>query len=158
MRSPNSTPGIGQRDRAGGENHRLGLVGVAVDDDVAVRVERSLALDLGDLVLLPQHLDAARERLRDLGAARAERLPVQRRALDREPELGRVLGVVEELGGVEHRLRRDAGVVEAAAAGLVALDHRGLLAQLGGANRGDVAAGTAPDHDHVIRIGHTTTL
>ena len=35
-RSENSTPGIGERHRAGGEDHRAGLVGLAADGHVAV--------------------------------------------------------------------------------------------------------------------------
>ena len=68
-----------------------------------------------------------------------------------DAQLGALLrDLGEDLGGVQHRLGRDAGVVEAAAAGLVALDDGGLLAELGGADRGDVAAGAAADHDHVV--------
>ena len=55
---------------------------------------------------------------------------------------------------MQHRLRRDAGVVEAASAGLVHLDDRGLLAELGGADGGVVAARTAADDDHVEGISH----
>ena len=114
----------------------------------------ALAGEEVDLVLLPEHLDAVGERLRDLRAALLDRLPVDRDAAGLDAQLGALLGDLgEDLGGVEHGLGRDAGVVEAAAAGLVALDHGGLLAELGGADRGDVAAGAASDHDHVV-AGH----
>ena len=120
-----------QRDRAGGEDDLAGLVDVVADLDVAVGVERALALDHGHLVLLPEHLHAVGERFGDRGAALAERLPVDRGVLDDEAQLGAVAGVVVELGGVEDGLGRDAGVVEAAPAGLVALDDGGLLARAG---------------------------
>ena len=88
----------------------------------------------------------------------AERGPVERRAVDADAEVGGVLDRVEELGRVEHGLRRDAGVVQAAPTGLVRLDHGGLLAELGGPNGGVITAGTAPDHDYVIGIGHAFEL
>jgi hypothetical protein len=66
--------------------------------------------------------------------------------------------VVEELGGVQHRLRRDAGVVEASTARFVHLDDGGLLAELGGADGCVVAAGSAPDHDHFEGFGHVPRL
>ena len=61
----------------------------------------------------------------------------------------------EDVGRPQHRLGRDARVVEAAATDLVLLDHRRLHPQLRSADRGDVAAGTGTDHDAVKgRIGH----
>ena len=147
-------PGDRQRRRAGGEHDRARLVDLVADLDVALGVERALALDQRDLVLVPEHLDAAGERLRDGGAALAQRLPVDRDVLGDDAELGAVAGLVVDLGRAQHRLGRDAGVVEAAPARLVALDDRGLLAELGGADRGHVAARAPADHDHIVRISH----
>ena len=88
----------------------------------------------------------------------ARRLPSASQSIEASstttPQLGAVARLVVELGGVEDGLGRDAGVVEAAPARLVALDHRGLLAELGGADRGDVAARATADDDHVERIRH----
>ena len=151
-------PGDRQLDRAGREDHRLGLVGVGADGDVAGVGQRALAVDPGDLVLVPEHLDPVREPGRDLGPALGQRLPVDRGLRDLHPELGAVQRVVVDLGRVEHRLRGDAGVVEAAPARLVLLDDRRLQAQLGGPDRRHVAAGTAADHDHVVGISHGATL
>ena len=85
-----------------------------------------------DLVLVPEHLHAAGERLRDLRRA-ARRAPSSRCSTPSrlDPELGAVHGLVVELGAVEHGLRGDAGVVEAAPAGLVLLDDGGLHARAG---------------------------
>ena len=121
-------------------------------------VERALALDHVDLVLVPEHLRRRR---------RATRRPRRGACLQRRPSRARrpwrrrrarrsSRASCVDLGRAQDRLRRDAGVVEAAAAGLVVLDDGGLLAQLGGADRGDVAAGAAADHDHVEGIWHRT--
>ena len=142
------------RDGAGREHDVLGLVRLTADGDVPIVGQRALALDLRDLVLVPEHLHAARKRLRDARAALAERLPVDRRLRDLHAQVRRVLRVVEDLGRVEHRLRRDAGVVEAAPARLVLLDDGRLQAELGGADRRDVPAGTTADHDYVEGFGH----
>ena len=60
------------------------------------------------------------------------------------------MGLLEQLGGVQQRLGRDAADVEAGAAQrLAALDAGGLQPQLGGADRRHIAAGTGADHDQV---------
>src|SRR5690606_21519593 len=57
-------------------------------------------------------------------------------------------------GGVEHCLRGDAADVEAGAAErFAALGAGGLQAQLGGADRGDVAAGAGADDEDVVVVG-----
>ena len=147
-------PGDRQRHRAGREDDRAGLVDVVADLDLALRGQRAVAVDQLDLVLVPEHLHAAGERVRDGGAALAERVPVDRDVLDHEPQLGAVSRLVVELGGVQDGLGRDAGVVEAAPARLVALDDGGLAPQLGGADRRDVAARAPADDDHVVGISH----
>ena len=75
---------------------------------------------------------------------------VDRRALDLDPEVAGVLHLHEHLGHAQHRLRRDAGLVQAAAADVVLLHHGRLQAELRGADRGHVAAGTRSDHDAVV--------
>ena len=52
-----------------------------------------------------------------------------------------------ELGGAQQRLGRDAAPIEADAAELLALDDRGLQAELRRADRGDIAAGAGADDD-----------
>ena len=91
---------------------------------------------------------------RYIGAALAERLPVDRDVLGDDAELGALARLLVDLRRAQHGLGRDAGVVEAAPPRLVALDHGGLLAQLGGADRGDVPTGAPADDDHVEGICH----
>src|SRR5262249_60109540 len=62
-----------------------------------------------------------------------------------------------ELTRVEQRLGRDTADAETSAAEGGRLLHRGHPhAELGGADRGDVAAGTRPDYHEVVRrvVGH----
>ena len=56
----------------------------------------------------------------------------------------------DDLGRVEQRLGRDTAAVEAGAADLAVLDHRGLEPALGGMERGDIAAGTRADDKQLI--------
>src|SRR6201996_371627 len=143
-----------QRHPAGGEDHAFGrLVDLTVRRDVALGGQRALALDQRDLVLVPEESDPAGERFRDLGAARLQGGPVDRDVAD-DPELGAVLRLMEDLRRAEDRLRRDAGVVEAATARFVALDDGGLLAQLGGTDGGDITARATPDHDDIEALWH----
>jgi hypothetical protein len=107
-----------------------------------------------DLVFLPEAFDSTRERLGDLLAAAVQRLPVEADVACDHAEVLAVAGVVVELGRAQDRLRRDAGIVEAAPAGFVALDDRGLLAQLGGADGGYIAARAPADDDLVEGVGH----
>src|SRR3546814_5539890 len=58
----------------------------------------------------------------------------------------------------QQRLGRDAAPVEADAAEVRALHHRGLQLQLRGADRRHIAARPAADNDHiVIRISHLSS-
>ena len=60
---------------------------------------------------------------------------------------------------LEQRLGRDAADVEADAAPVLLLDHRHGLAELGGADRGDVATGAGTeDEDIEVRVGHGPSL
>ena len=66
----------------------------------------------------------------------------------------RVPGLLEQLGGVQQRLRRDAADVEAGAAeGRALLDHRDLHAELRRADRADIAAGAGADDDEIVGHG-----
>jgi len=80
--------------------------------------------------------------------------PVELDVVADDAELGGALRLVEDLGRPQDRLGWDAGVVEAAPAGFVALDDRGLLAQLRGADGGDVTARAPADDDLVEGVGH----
>ena len=104
-----------------------------------------------DLVLLEQSADAAGERLDDLLAALADlRRSRRERPSTLMPKSPASSISVSTSADAQHRLRRDAGVVQAAAADRVLLDHGGLHPELGGADRGDVAAGSGADDDAVV--------
>jgi hypothetical protein len=142
-----------QRHRAGRQEDVLGRVFGLADDDGAGVLDGRLALDQVDLVVLEESGNAAAEALADLLATRLHGIPVDADALDLDPELGRrVGGLVVDLGGVEDRLRRHAGVVEAAPTRVVLLGHRRLQPELGRPHRGDVAAGSGADHDDVVLL------
>src|SRR5262249_50423491 len=61
---------------------------------------------------------------------------------------GEALGGVELFGRVDQRLRGDAADVEAGPPETPRLDQHGIEAELAGADRTDVAAGTAAEHQH----------
>src|SRR5581483_3085628 len=121
----------------------------------AVRRQRGGALDHLDAVLLEQAADARGERVDDLRPALLHGGVVDAHLAHAQPELLRLADLAEQVGRAQHRLGRDAGVVEAAPAELVALDDGGPPAELRGADRGHVAAGAGADHDRVVgALGH----
>jgi hypothetical protein len=63
---------------------------------------------------------------------------------DLDSELAGLTHLGEDVGGAQHRLRRNTGVIEAAPADRVLLDHGGRHAELRGANRRHVAARAEP--------------
>ena len=94
---------------------------------------------------------------------------VDGRTLDPDAERRRprlLDGVMEGVGGMDQRLRRDAADIEAGAAQPASLfrlaallDQHGVEAELAGADRRDVAAGPAAhDQDLGIDLGHLTPL
>ena len=80
---------------------------------------------------------------------------IELRRADADAHLGEaVAGLLEQLGGVQQRLRRDAADVEAGAAeGRVLLDHGDLHAELRRADGADIAAGAGADDDEVVGHG-----
>ncbi|MGY3082320.1 hypothetical protein ACVWZZ_008728 [Bradyrhizobium sp. LM6.10] len=123
--------------------------------DLPGRVDRCGAPDHADLVLLHQEADAVVEPLRDAARALHHRLRVERHFLRRQAVIPGVLHVVIDLGRAQQRLGRDATPVQADAAEIGFFDDRDLEAELGGADRGDIAAGTGADDDDVEGcIGH----
>ncbi len=70
------------------------------------------------------------------------------------PFSARPFDLAERLGQMEQRLRRNAADVEAhAAERRVALDQRHALAEIGGAERGGVAAGAGAEDEDVGVVG-----
>ena len=119
--------------------------------------EGAPAVDLGDLVLLHQVVDALGAGSATPAAAlvgRAER----HRGVALDPE--RVLLVredVRDLGVAEQRLGGDAADVEADPAPVLLLDDADGLAELGGADGGDVPAGAGTE-DEDIEVGRSLTV
>ena len=159
-----------------GQFHRHGAGG---DDDVLrlvrdrravershihhiVPLERAEALGPGDLVLLEEELDPLGVRGDDLLFALHHAREVEREPGKLDAVVGRVdAGELVVLGGAEERLGRDAPDIHAGAAQrLVEFDADDGEAQLGGADRGDVAAGSAADDKDVgseCRVGQESS-
>ena len=122
--------------RAGGDDDRLGLerLRLAVGGlhlDLAGRGDAADALKGLDLVLLEQERDALDVAVDALVLELHHRGEIELRRADVDAHLAEgVAGLLEELGGMQQRLRRDAADVEAGAAeGLVLLDHGDLHAR-----------------------------
>src|SRR5262249_37220364 len=114
------------------------------------------ALDDLDLAALEQRLHPAGELLHDPLLALEQPAPVDLGLADLDAELLGALDLLEEVGADDPRLGRDAAPVEARAAQLVLFDHRGLEAELRGADRGNVTARTGADDDDLMmtRVAH----
>ena len=159
-------PGQHARPRAGGDDDVLGLVAAGPERalrrfglrrlhrDLAGRIDRRLAPDHRDLVLLHQEADAVIEPLRHPARALHHGGRVVGDILGGEAVILGVLHVVIDLRRAQQRLGRNAAPVEADAAEIGALDDRGLEAELRGADRGDVAARAGADDDDVEGFGH----
>ena len=148
--------------RTGRENHVDGLqldlaAVVLLDLDQVARVQGAEAVERGHLVGLEQHRDAAGELADDLVLATDHDAHVDRRLLGRDAVVGESVQQVMELArAVQQRLGRDAAHPQAGAAErrLVVLaqsciDAGDFQAQLRGADRRDVSAGAAADHDDI---------
>ncbi len=112
--------------------------------------------EIVDLVLLHQELDALGQVVDDLVLAAHHGPQIELEAGDLHTVVGefvrRHLVVVRRL---QQRLRRDAADVETGAAQLAALFHHGRLeAQLRGADRRYVTAGSAANDDDIICFAH----
>ena len=154
-------PGQHARPRAGRDDDVLGLIGAGAEralrrlalaglhGDLAGRFDRRLAPDHRHLVLLHQEADAVVEPLRHRARALHHGGRIEAHLLGRQPVILGVLHVVENLGRAQQRLGRDAAPVEADAAEILALDDRGLEAELRRADGGDIAARSGADDDDV---------
>ena len=116
--------------------------------------QRAPAVDLGDLVLLHQEVDALDDALGHLAAAGVRRAEVHRRVAG-DPELVLLVGQdVRQLGVAQQRLRGDAAHVEADTAPVLVLHDGDALAELGGADGGDVPTGAGTEDDDVEVLAH----
>ena len=149
--------GPGDRGRLGpaGDDDVFRLVGGVTDRDLARRGDAAPALEPVDLVLLEQEFDALGVLADHVVLVGQHLFPVDlgRRALQAHLfEI--VLRLVQLVAGVQQRLGRDAAHVQAGAAqGFAPLDAGGFQAQLGAADRGDIAAGAGADDDDIV-VGH----
>ena len=140
-------------DVVGGQLDALSA-GLGDPDAVGAREARRTAEDL-DLSPREQGLHAAGQLLHDLVLALDQPVPAHLRLADIDAELARPADLVEKMSGDDPGLSGNAAPVETRAAELVLLDHRGLEAELRGADRRDVAAGAGADDDQVEVVGVT---
>src|SRR5260370_22969 len=106
------------------------------------------------LVLAQQAPPALVQPASHLVAVARRRRPVQRHLADAHPQPGRGAGGVEQRRGLEQRLGGDAAAVQAGAAHLLALHHRGGQPQLGGAVGCHVAPRPPTDDGDVAGLCH----
>ena len=118
---------------------------------LASLVQRGFAADVIDLVLLEEELDARGVFVRHIARTLDDLAPVKAQFVEGEAKLRRaVRHQVVELGVAQERLGRDAAPVQAGAAGAFFFDAGDSFAELCGANRADVAGGSAADYDEVV--------
>ena len=133
---------------------------VQADDDRLGRGDPRGAEDRLDPVLLEEEPDAVGQSLDDLVLPREHRRDVDRQSADLDAVAAEpVVGQVVELARIEQGLARNAADVEAGAAqGRPLLDAGDLPPELCRPDGRDVTAGTRPDHDQVITLGHAWLL
>ncbi len=120
--------------------------------------ERRLAVHDLDAVALAQCPDPGHQTLYDGRLPLLEPDHVDFDGPRLHAALHRVLDRLDEVRGVDERLARDAAVVQAFAAELVALHEEDALAQLRRAYRRRIAAGSRSDHDDVDLAGHGRSM
>ena len=143
----------GKRDALAsrGDDDVLGGVRGSADADAARLGQFTVALEPGDAVLLEQELDSLDVGADDVAFALLHPGEIQGHAGDVDAVLREVVShFLEVLGGLQHRLGRNAADVQARAAeGLAPLDAGDLQPELGGTQGGDIATGTGAEDDHV---------
>ena len=135
--------GVVERDR--------GDLAAVVGDLERLRIaERRRAAHVGDLPLLGELPETAGQLVDDLLLEAPQAVEVDGRGPERDaPGLG-VLRLLQQLGDVQQRLRRDAAAIEADAAGILArIDERDAHAEIGRVKRRGVPARAAADDNYV---------
>src|ERR1700741_1482127 len=112
-------------------------------------LERRLAPDDGDLVLLHQELDAAIEALHDAARTLDDSFRIERNVVRRQAVVLGMLHVVIDFRRTQQRLGRNATPIVAYASEIGLFHDRGLEAKLRGADRGDITTGAGADDDDV---------
>lgn len=132
-----------------------GWLGRRADDDLAGFGELRLTPDHVHLVLLHQEGDAAVQPRGDAARAGNDILDVGGDlAFEGQAVVLGMVGMVENFGGAQQRLGRNAAPVEADPAQMLPLDDRRLQAQLRRTNGGHVSARTRTDNDNVVILSH----
>src|SRR5690606_35085510 len=139
----------GRDDRVVERDLLGGAVGLGDGDRVRAG-ERAASFVLGHLVLLHEEVDALDVRLRDLAAAIPRGAEVEVHVTRDAEQVGLGREDVRQIRVAQQRLGGDASDVQADAAPVLLFDDRDRLAQLGGADRRDVAAGTGTEDDDVV--------
>src|SRR5699024_1728673 len=132
---------------AGGDDAVVERIRRAVDLDGLGVGEPAVPVDLGDLVLLHEEVDALDDPVGHLAAAVVRGAVVDGDVAGDAEGLGVAGHDVGELGVPQQRLGGDTPDVEADAAPVFLLDYGHGEAQLGGADRGDVATGARAEDD-----------
>ena len=132
-------------------------VALAVDHD-RVAVHAALAAHHLHALALGGALHALALAQHDLVLALHHLREVEGHLGHHEAELVGAAHLAQQVGGRQERLGGDAAPVEAGPAELGALDQRGIRAELGGPQRGDVARGAPSQHDDARRAGAVTPV
>ena len=130
----------------------------AVDLDRVRADEAGMAPDQAQVLRPADPLVEAFDRLADHRVlARLHRLHVDAHRPGIHPPVGGAPGDVGGAGARDQGLGRDAAVVDAGAAEVLALDERGLHARFGQAHRERRCGLAAADHDRVVGSAHRGT-
>ena len=149
----------GERRRigAGGDDDRLRLERLLAavlrrDLDLARRGDAAGAVEGSILFFLNRKATPSTFDFTVASLWRHHRRQIELRRADLHAELGEAVArLLEHLGGVEQRLRRDAADVEAGAAeGGALLDDGDLQPELRGADGADIAARAGADDDEIV--------
>ena len=106
-----------------------------------------------DLPQLGDLADATRQPVHDSLLEGSQLVDIHRRLVESDSPRRRVPGLVNDLGDVEQRLRRDASAVEADAPGVLFLvDERDLHAEVSGIERCRIAARPGAENRNVCRF------
>src|ERR1035441_8745542 len=149
------------RPRAGGDDDVFGLIGAGwkrtfrrfafggLHHHLAGRVDSGFAPDDRHFILFHEKADAVVEPLGHRARTRDHGFRVVADIVGLQPVVLGVLHVMEYFRRAQQRLGGDAAPVQANAAEIVALDYRGLEAELRRADGGDIAAGAGADNQYV---------
>src|SRR5581483_5761950 len=146
---------------ADADDEMVVLEALPVDDD-GVTLDHALPAHDVHLLPLAGRLHAAAHGEDDLLLALHHAGEVDAHVADLDAELLGAADLAQQVGGGQQRLGGDAPPVEAGAAQLGALDEGHLGAELGAAQRGHVAGGTAAEDDdaraHASLLGGDSTI